>query len=138
MDTEKVIAQLNEASKTKYYKFTYHGDGKCKICPQYNGQIFPEDNIPQTHPNCRCAKITNAPVDIAFNAGPKGLGKYQKFLKAVKAGDYRRAAMELLYSRDYNDNINNEKTRGLAIRRRDAAIELTKLAEAEEKKRRKQ
>ena len=49
--------------------------------------------------------------------------------KAVKAEDYRRAALELLDSRDFNKNINDRNTRGVAIRRRDAAIELTELAE---------
>jgi hypothetical protein len=38
-------------------------------------------------------------------------------------------ALELLDSRDFNSNINNRNTRGVAIRRRDAAIELTELAE---------
>ena len=37
--------------------------------------------------------------------------------------------MELLDSRDFNQNINNRNTRGVAIRRRDAAIELTELAD---------
>ena len=50
MDLENVISKLNESSKTKYYKFTYQGDGKCKICPQYDGKVFPENKIPQTHP----------------------------------------------------------------------------------------
>ena len=54
--------------------------------------------------------------------------------KAVKAKDYRRAALELLDSRDFNSNINNRNTRGMAIRRRDAAIELSQLAEAMIKK----
>ena len=48
--------------------------------------------------------------------------------------DYRRAALELLDSRDFNRNINNRNTRGVAIRRRDAAIELSQLAEAMIKK----
>ena len=330
MDLENVISKLNESSKTKYYKFTYQGDGKCKICPQYDGKVFPENKIPQTHPNCKCAKETNDPVDIAlgkfstqteyfigrknfndnrrkleskygkqidnnphsapqyklssviknngytaalyyniafregksaspyldgkgiptvgvganmtsehiikellkqkaisqntavllrkfnrltsdeqrilnqqlgqiklsekqiqqlfiksleiaskdaqqvlakgkwmlqkdsqgnaymlwndyaidntmwqkmpdlvkaicvdlsFNAGGNQLAKYKNFIKAVKAEDYRRAALELLDSRDFNSNINNRNTRGVAIRRRDAAIELTELAE---------
>ena len=64
MGVNEIIAKLNEASKTKYYKFTYKGDGRCKICPQYNGKVFPEDKLPQTHPNCKCAKLTSDPVDI--------------------------------------------------------------------------
>lgn len=70
MDIENVMAQLNEASKTKYYKFTYKGDGKCKICQQFNGKVFSEDDIPQTHPNCKCATETKVPADIA-------MGKYK-------------------------------------------------------------
>ena len=330
MDLENVISKLNESSKTKYYKFTYQGDGKCKICPQYDGKVFPEDKLPQTHPNCKCAKETSDPIDIAlgkflpsqeyfvgrknfndnrrkletkygkqidnnphsapqykfadmikhngytaalyyniafregkfaspyfdgkgiptvgvganmtsehiirellnqkiitndtavllrkfnnltldersvlnqqlkqiklsenqiqqlfvksltiaekdtqrvlsrgkwetktdangksymvwqdnvtdnsiwqkmpasvkavcvdlsFNTGGNQLAKYKNFIKAVKAEDYRRAALELLDSKDFNSNINNRNTRGVAIRRRDAAIELTELAE---------
>ena len=68
-------------------------------------------------------------VDLSFNAGGNQLAKYKNFIKAVKAEDYRRAALELLDSRDFNSNINNINTRGVAIRRRDAAIELTELAE---------
>ena len=64
MGVNKIIAKLNEASKPKYYKFTYKGDGRCKICPQYDGKVFPEDKLPQTHPNCKCAKLTSDPVDI--------------------------------------------------------------------------
>ena len=66
MGVNEIIAKLNEASKTKYYKFTYKGDGRCKICPQYNGKVFPEDKLPQTHPNCKCAKLTSDPTDIAI------------------------------------------------------------------------
>ena len=68
-------------------------------------------------------------VDLSFNAGGNQLAKYKNFIKAVKAEDYRRAALELLDSRDFNSNINNRNTRGVAIRRRGAAIELTELAE---------
>jgi len=68
-------------------------------------------------------------VDLSFNAGGNQLAKYKNFIKAVKAEDYRRAALELLDSRDFNSNINNINTRGVAIRRRDSAIELTELAE---------
>ena len=69
MGVNEIIAKLDEASKPKYYKFTYNGDGRCKICPQYNGKVFPEDKLPQTHPNCKCAKLTSDPVDIS-------MGKY--------------------------------------------------------------
>ena len=66
MDVNEIIVKLNKASKTKYYKFTYKGDGRCKICPQYDGKVFPEDKLPQTHPNCKCAKLTSDPTDIAI------------------------------------------------------------------------
>ena len=66
MGVNEIIAKLNETSKPKYYKFTYKGDGRCKICPQYNGKVFPEDKLPQTHPNCKCAKLTSDPTDIAI------------------------------------------------------------------------
>ena len=69
MGVNEIIAKLNEASKPKYYKFTYKGDGRCKICPQYDGKVFPEDKLPQTHPNCKCAKLTSDPTDIS-------IGKY--------------------------------------------------------------
>ena len=73
-------------------------------------------------------------VDLSFNLGKQRMGKYKSFIKAVKAEDYRRAALELLDSRDYKDNVKTEpgkkpKNPGLAKRRRDAAIELTELAE---------
>ena len=75
-------------------------------------------------------------VDLAFNLGGPRFSEYKSFIKAVNAGDYRRAALELLNSDDYRNNIRPvDKTRketrnlGLAYRRRDAAIELTKLAE---------
>ena len=68
-------------------------------------------------------------VDLSFNAGGNRLAKYKNFIKAVKAGDYRRAGIELLDSKDYNNNIDDRDTRGVAYRRRDAAIELTELAE---------
>ena len=57
------------------------------------------------------------------------MAEYKNFIKALKAEDYRRAAIELLNSKDYNDNIGNRYKRGVAYRRRDAAIELTELAE---------
>ncbi len=66
MGVNEIMAKLDEASKPKYYKFTYNGDGRCKICPQYNGKVFPEDKLPQTHPNCKCAKLTSDPVDISM------------------------------------------------------------------------
>ena len=69
MGVNEIIAKLNEASKPKYYKFTYKGDGRCKICPQYDGKVFPEDKLPPTHPNCKCAKLTSDPTDIS-------IGKY--------------------------------------------------------------
>ncbi len=80
-------------------------------------------------------------ADMVFNLGKGGFKNYPSFIKAIKAGDYRRAAMELLKSIDYESNIKTPtnpepKNPGLAKRRLDAAIELTKLAE--EKKRRKQ
>ena len=73
-------------------------------------------------------------VDLSFNLGKHRMGKYKSFIKAVKAEDYRRAALELLNSGDYRDNIKTAakkepKNPGLAKRRRDAAIELTELAE---------
>jgi GH24 family phage-related lysozyme (muramidase) len=72
-------------------------------------------------------------VDLVFNAGVNKFAKYKNFIKAIKAEDYRRASLELLDSKDYNNNIvekNGEKDRnGLAKRRLDAAIELSKLAE---------
>ena len=73
-------------------------------------------------------------VDLSFNLGKHRMGKYKSFIKAVKAEDYRRAALELLDSGDYRDNIKTDpskepKNPGLARRRRDAAIELTELAE---------
>ena len=73
-------------------------------------------------------------VDLSFNLGKRGMRNYKNFIKAVKAEDYRRAALELLDSGDYRDNIkttptSNPKNPGLAKRRRDAAIELTELAE---------
>ena len=57
------------------------------------------------------------------------MAKYKNFIKAIKAEDYRRAALELLDSQDFNANKNHTKKRGVAERRRDAAIELTELAE---------
>lgn len=72
-------------------------------------------------------------IDLSFNTGGKELERYQLFLKAIKAGDYRRAAIELLDSKDYKDNIGpNANNPGLAKRRRDAAIELSKLAGEQE------
>ena len=68
-------------------------------------------------------------VDLSFNIGGPRMAKYKNFIKALKAEDYRRAAIELLNSKDYNDNIGNRDKRGVAYRRRDAAIELTELAE---------
>ena len=73
-------------------------------------------------------------VDLSFNLGKYRMGKYKSFIKAVKAEDYRRAALELVNSGDYLDNIKTTRTpkpknSGLAKRRRDAAIELTELAE---------
>ena len=75
------------------------------------------------------ASVKAVCVDLSFNTGGNQLAKYKNFIKAVKAEDYRRAALELLDSKDFNSNINNRNTRGVAIRRRDAAIELTELAE---------
>ena len=75
-------------------------------------------------------------LDLSFNTGGPGLRKYKSFLRAVKAEDYRRAAWELLNSKDYTENIKPKAAnRGLALRRRDAAIELSKLAEKQEEKR---
>ena len=75
-------------------------------------------------------------LDLSFNTGGPGLRKYKSFLRAVKAEDYRRAALELLNSKDYTENIKPKAAnRGLALRRRDAAIELSKLAEKQEEKR---
>ncbi|MDR0932155.1 MAG: hypothetical protein LBM70_03940 [Victivallales bacterium] len=95
MDTEKIITLLNEKSKIQYYKFTYRGDGSCRICQQYNGKVFRDDEIPYTHPNCKCAKITQDPVDIA-------MGKYQPKLDYyVEGNDFNknRAQIEDKYGR---------------------------------------
>lgn len=70
-------------------------------------------------------------IDIVFNAGSTGLSRYGNFLKAIKAGDYRRAAIELVDSKD----ATNKQNPGLMKRRMDAAIELTKLADEVEAKR---
>ena len=87
MGVNEIIAKLNEASKPKYYKFTYKGDGRCKICPQYDGKVFPEDKLPQTHPNCKCAKLTSDPTDIS-------IGKYspavEYFIGKKNFNDSRR------------------------------------------------
>lgn len=68
-------------------------------------------------------------VDLSFNIGSVKMAKYKNFIKAVKAEDYRRAALELLDSQDFNANKDTTKGDGVAKRRRDAAIELTELAE---------
>ena len=66
MDLEETMNKLNDASRKKYYKFVYKGDGSCKICSQYDGRVFSDENLPETHPNCKCAEKTDDPVDIAL------------------------------------------------------------------------
>jgi lysozyme len=48
------------------------------------------------------ATIPAAPMrvllDVAFNAGTRGLGKFVKLLAAVEAGDYQTAAAEVVNS----------------------------------------
>ena len=68
-------------------------------------------------------------VDLSFNLGSVRMSKYQNFIKAIKAKDYRRAALELLDSRDFKNSMHKDKMDGLAKRRLDAAIELSELAE---------
>ena len=100
MGVNEIIAKLNEASKPKYYKFTYKGDGRCKICPQYDGKVFPEDKLPQTHPNCKCAKLTSDPTDIS-------IGKYspavEYFIGKNNFNDSRRK-LETIFGKQI-DNI---------------------------------
>ncbi|MBS1369939.1 MAG: hypothetical protein HPZ91_08315 [Lentisphaeria bacterium] len=75
-------------------------------------------------------------IDLSFNTGAGKLKDYASFLKAIKMGDYRRAAIELINSKDYTDNVKpGAKNHGLAKRRLDAAIELNKLADELESKR---
>ena len=92
MDLEKLTEMVKDltegaAVKKKYYKFVYKGDGRCKICSRYDGRVFSGGNLPRTHPNCKCARETTDPVDIA-------LGKFQPpteyFVKKVNFNAGRR------------------------------------------------
>ena len=104
MDLENVISKLNESSKTKYYKFTYKGDGRCRICPQYDGKVFPEDKLPQTHPNCKCAKETSDPIDIALG---KFLPSQEYFVGRKNFNDNRRK-LETKYGKQIDNNPHSE------------------------------
>jgi len=78
MDINKLAEMVNDFTEKnycnryekKYYKFVYKGAGRCKICSRYNGRVFSEEDLPRTHPNCKCARETTDPADIA-------LGKFQ-------------------------------------------------------------
>jgi len=100
MDLDKVASQLNDISKTKYYKFVYKGNGSCKICSRYNGKVFSEQNLPETHPNCRCAEETDDPVDIALGKFPPP-GEYD--IGSKNFNDSRRKLEE-----EYGGQINSE------------------------------
>lgn len=114
-DTQRVLSRGKWETKTD-------ANGKFYMVWQDN---VTDNSIWQKMP----ASVKAVCVDLSFNTGGNQLAKYKNFIKAVKAEDYRRAALELLDSKDFNSNIYNRNTRGVAIRRRDAAIELTELAE---------
>jgi len=65
-------------------------------------------------------------IDLCFSLGASEAKKYADFFKAIKAHDYRRAAIELIDSDDYRTGATGNKRRRL-----DTAIELTSLAEEE-------
>ncbi|MBQ6599833.1 MAG: hypothetical protein IJH79_19980 [Lentisphaeria bacterium] len=87
----------------KYYKFVYKGDGRCKICSRYNGRVFSEEDLPRTHPNCKCARETTDPADIA-------LGKFQPraeyFVGKVNFNANRRA-LEKIYGVQIDGNLHS-------------------------------
>lgn len=99
MDLDETMHKLDNASRKKYYKFVYKGDGKCEICSQYDGRVFSDENLPETHPNCKCAEETDDPVDIA-------LGKFypaKEYYIGSKNFNATRRKLETKYGRQIDD-----------------------------------
>ena len=100
MDLDKTMQKLNNASRKKYYKFVYKGDGRCEICSQYDGRVFSDENLPETHPNCKCVEETDDPVDIA-------LGKFypaKEYYIGTKNFNATRRNLETRYGWQIDDS----------------------------------
>ena len=99
MKIEEIMSQLNNISKTKYYKFVYKSVGECKICSQYDGKTFPDTKIPKTHPNCKCMEVTTDPIDIAMAKFLPGI----EYFVGTQNFNQNRSQLE----KDYGDDIDN-------------------------------